>query len=117
MVKFILLFISLIFSFSYLYADDDQLVKILNREKELLEMEKNLNIEYNERKRSILNNTNECLSRAKTKKEIRDCNKFKRDETEFLQKEMKFRKEQITQERKDLAEQKKKLKPRKKKKS
>lgn len=115
MKKLFYLIMILILSFSYLYADDDQLTKILNREKELTQMEKDLQIEMNNRKTSILNNANECLSRAKTKKEIRECNKVKNDELAFLQKEMKFRKEQIANERKDLAEQKKNLKkPRKK---
>ncbi len=115
MKKVFYLVVLALLSISYLYADDDQLTKILNREKELVQMEKDLQIEMNNRKTSILNNANECLSRAKTKKEIRDCNKFKNDELAFLQKEMKFRKEQIANEKKELAEQKKKLKkPRKK---
>lgn len=113
---FYFIFLAILFT-NHLYANDDQLAKILNREKELIQMEKDLQIEMNNRKTSILNNANECLSRAKTKKEIRECNKVKNDELAFLQKEMKFRKEQIANERKDLAEQKKNLKkPRKKRK-
>lgn len=116
MRRLFLIIMALLILVPFLHADDDQLVKIVNREKELLEMEKNLNMEMNERKNSILNRTNECLSRAKTRKEIAECNKFKRDEMEFLEKERKYRKEQIVNERKNLQEEKRKLRKGKRKK-
>ncbi|MCA1926812.1 MAG: hypothetical protein LDL13_03115 [Calditerrivibrio sp.] len=114
MKKLFFLLISFLIIANNIYAYDEERIKILNREKELFEQEKNMNIEFNNRKNMIITNTNECLGRAKTKKEIRDCNKFKKDEMEFLNKELKFRKEQIASEKKQIAEEKKKLSKRKK---
>ncbi|MCX8084253.1 MAG: hypothetical protein N3C60_04960 [Calditerrivibrio sp.] len=113
-MRIVILLFFVIVSFTLSHAEDEKLLKILNREKELVEIEKNLHIEENNRKTTIMNNANECINRAKNKKEIRTCNKTKNDELEFLKKEMKFRKEQIANERKDLAEQKRKLKSSKK---
>lgn len=117
MNKISIILLTLIFLNSSVYPlTDEERVKILNREKELLEMEKNMYIEFNERKNTILSNTNECLQRAKTKKEIRDCNKYKKDEMEFLNKEMKYRREQLANDKKQLAEDKKKLRSKRRKK-
>lgn len=116
MKNLFLLLLSFLLLANNIHADDEERIKIINREKELFEMEKNMNIEFNNRKNMIITNANECLGRAKNRKEIRDCNKFKKDEMEFLNKELKFRKEQIAAEKKQIAEEKKKLSKRKKKK-
>jgi len=48
------------------------------KKKKIFDTEKNMNIEYNNRKNMINTNTNECLERAKTKKNIRECNRYKK---------------------------------------
>jgi hypothetical protein len=107
-VYFYLIILTIVFA-SLSYASEEERVKILQKEKEIFETEKNMNIEYNNRKNMINTNTNECLGRAKTKKDIRECNRYKKNEMEFLNKEFKYRKEQLAQDKKQLAEDKKSL--------
>lgn len=107
-IYYYLIIITIIFV-SLSYATEEERVKVLQKEKELFETEKNMNIEYNNRKNMINTNANECLGRAKTKKEIRECNSYKKNEIDFLNKEFKYRKEQLAQDKKQLAEDKKNL--------